>query len=115
MTNEIYEKLKPYESAMRQAKKGGCYIRMSQGEFNAFAELYRQHFGTALTTSQKNCSHCKMKALKAVGEAYEQKTAQLAKEALEAAEKARKAQEEAINKNKPKRTRKRTEKKEETE
>ena len=68
MKTEIYKSLKPYEHYLEQAKKD--YMRVPSPDFNALAEIYKEHFGKALTPSERTCGHCQLKALKRLAEDY---------------------------------------------
>ena len=68
MKTDIYKRLKPYENYLAQARKD--YMRVPSPDFNALAEIYKDHFGKALTASERTCGHCQLRALKRLAEDY---------------------------------------------
>lgn len=104
MNKTIYEQLLKYKENLTSAKKG--YVRMSRGEFNDVARIYKDLYGTGLTLSQMNCGHCKLNALKRLAgdfEAYERamkaRADKLAEKKAKAAEKAQKEAKNEDNNN----------------
>lgn len=69
MTKEQYDRLKNYESTLRSALNSN-FARVSQGEFNKIADIYKELYGTALTKSQMVCNACKLSALKRLAMDY---------------------------------------------
>lgn len=68
MKTEVYKKLKPFENYLTQARKD--YMRVPSRDFAALATIYAEHFGKALTASERTCGHCQLKALKRLAEDY---------------------------------------------
>lgn len=69
MTKEELEVLAEYESDFRMAI-GSNFVRMDATRFNKIADLYAKHCGVELTKSQRNCSTCRLNALKTLGTEY---------------------------------------------
>lgn len=79
MTQEQFEKLKPYEAALRWAAKSS-FIHMTNGTFNDIAALYAEIYGEGLTQSQRGCNTCRLKALTRLYNSYEEYMNKLAEE-----------------------------------
>ena len=69
MTKENHDRLTKYESILSSAVKSS-YARLLESEMREIAEVYKDHFGIALTKSQLNCSTCKLHALQRIGKDY---------------------------------------------
>lgn len=66
MTQEQFEKLKPWEKVLNNAVR--CdFIHLSATEFNKIAEIYEEVLGEKLTVRQRNCNTCRLNALKKLG------------------------------------------------
>ena len=70
LTEEQYEKLKPYEKDLRNAYKNS-FVHMGGADFNVVADIYDQVADKPLSKSQRSCNACRLRALKQLGEAYE--------------------------------------------
>lgn len=70
MTQEQYEKLKPYEQHLRWAGRSS-FVHMTNAMFNDIANIYVEIYGEGLTQSQKSCNTCRLRALKRLYESYE--------------------------------------------
>lgn len=68
MKTEIYLRLKPYEHYLEQAQKD--YMRIPSPDFKVMADIYAEHFGKALTPSERTCGHCQLKAMKRLATDY---------------------------------------------
>lgn len=69
MNNDTFKRLQEFEIQLRSAVNSN-YARMSNIAFEKFADIYAEMYGTPLTKSQKNCSSCRLTALKKVGNEY---------------------------------------------
>ena len=75
LTEEQYEKLKPYEKDLRNAYKNS-FVHMGGADFNVVADIYDQVADKPLSKSQRSCNACRLRALKQLGEAYENHAAE---------------------------------------
>lgn len=69
ITKEQYLGLLPIERQLKSALYSN-YARISAAEFEGFCGLYKAIYGTELTRGEKNCSTCRLKALKKVAVDY---------------------------------------------
>ena len=70
LTKEQYEALTPFEQNLRNAYHNS-FVSMSGSDFAKVAEIFDQVAEKPLTRSQRSCSACRLRALKQLGEAYE--------------------------------------------
>lgn len=69
MKKENIEKLQPFEQKLRYAVKQN-FMSMASGEFSQLMDIYEDEYGTSLTQAQRNCSTCRLNALKRLGNDY---------------------------------------------
>lgn len=69
MTQEIYNKLKSYESVLKNANDNK-YFKLSSDEFNDIADIYTQIFNKKITKAQLNCNSCRVKIVKEIAKAF---------------------------------------------
>ena len=69
LTQEQYEKLKPYEKHLINAYRSS-YVHMSGADFVKVSKIYDEVFESPLTNKQKGCNTCRLNALRKLGELY---------------------------------------------
>lgn len=69
MTKDIYTKLTEFKKQIDSAMRTN-YASFAHDDFIRFCEVYKEHYGVALTASEKSCSACKLRALKRIGADY---------------------------------------------
>lgn len=69
MEKETFDKLKEYDKVFSLALNAN-FIHLSNGEFEEIAKLYKEALGKELTSRQKGCNTCRLKAIKELGTAY---------------------------------------------
>lgn len=69
MKNENYLALLPLERQLQSAVQSS-YARLSAVEFEKFCGIYAELYGTPLTSNEKNCNRCRLKALVKVAKDY---------------------------------------------
>lgn len=69
MTQEIYNKLKCYESVLKNANDNK-YFKLSSDEFNEIAGIYTEIFNKKITKAQLNCNSCRVKIVKEIAKAF---------------------------------------------
>lgn len=69
MDKEQLKQCEKYEDAFRLAINAN-FVRMSQGEFNEVAALYKEILGKTLTKGQMTCSTCRLNTMKDLGGEY---------------------------------------------
>ena len=87
MTQEDYERLKSYEQELKYAVRMN-FMSMPQGKFNEIMAIYKDVYGTELSKAQRNCSTCRLNALKRLGNDYFAHQQEYAKKLQEEAQKA---------------------------
>lgn len=68
MLKKQYEALKPYEQALECAIKHN-FVRMTMTDFDEIMKVHDEIF-KPLTKSQKNCSTCRLRAVKEIAAEY---------------------------------------------
>ena len=68
MKTEDYKKLREWSEKFAQTKCG--YVRVTKGDMERFATLYKEVYDKPVTQSQKTCPHCVLKLFKAVAEDF---------------------------------------------
>lgn len=69
MTQEIYNKLKCYESTLSNANDNK-YFKLNSDEFNDIADIYTEVFNKKITKAQLNCNSCRVKIVKEIAKAF---------------------------------------------
>lgn len=69
MKIEHFEILGKYEEELEKALHGN-YCRFTVAQFDEVAGVYREMYGVAVTTAERNCNSCKMRILKQLARAY---------------------------------------------
>lgn len=68
LTQEQYEKLKPYEKQLMNAYRNS-YVHMSGADFEKVTKIYDEVF-QPLNNRQRGCNTCRLNALRKLGELY---------------------------------------------
>lgn len=82
MTQEQYEKLKKWEQPLRWAALSS-FIHLNNAEFGEIANIYAEIYGEGLTTSQKGCNTCRLRAMKRLYNSVQEYLQQIASEQKE--------------------------------
>lgn len=69
ITEEQYEKLKPWETALNNAVDNK-FVHMTMADFKQVAAIYTEITGTILRPSQMNCNTCRLNTLTKLGQMY---------------------------------------------
>lgn len=69
MKKAQHEALQPYERALKSARDNG-FVRLGMNDFIKIADIYEEIYDKALTTSEKNCSRCRLKAMQKLAADY---------------------------------------------
>ena len=65
MTNEQFERLKPYEQELKWAHRQN-FLSMGNGRFGELMVIYKELYNSELNKSQRACGTCRLRAVKRI-------------------------------------------------